>query len=282
MGLTVGSLFAGIGGFDHAARTVGWTTKWYSEIDPYACQVMAQNFPEAINLGDVRGISRPPAVDVLCGGFPCQDISHSGKGAGLSGARSGLWRQFARIIDEIRPTWIVIENASALRTRGLGTVLRDLDAVGYVGEWHCVSACAVGAPHQRDRAWIIARRATRRDDWIACDACGEAWCAICEMHVGECSCIPAEQWEALADAMCLRTQISDSGQLAAEQEPGRNGTTGGVGFGPAEYWATQPRVDRVSHGTPHRWDRTRCAGNAIVPQIAEVIFRAINQFSLDD
>lgn len=155
--MKVGSLFAGIGGFDIAARNVGWTTAWYSEIEPYAAAVMAQNFPEVPNLGDVRQITNPPVVDILVGGFPCQGISYSGKRRKLDDARSGLWWEFYRIIEEIRPTWVVIENTSSLRTGGLGTVIGKLDAIGYVGEWHCVPACAVGAPHERDRTWIIAR-----------------------------------------------------------------------------------------------------------------------------
>jgi DNA (cytosine-5)-methyltransferase 1 len=156
--MKVGSLFSGVGGFDLAARWMGWRTAWYSEIDPYACQVMARHFPNAMNLGDIRRIqgTKVEPVDLLCGGFPCQDISLAGKGAGIEGARSGLWSEFARLIGEIHPRWVVAENVSALRGRGLGTVLKDLDALGYDAEWHCIPASAVGAPHQRDRIWIIA------------------------------------------------------------------------------------------------------------------------------
>ena len=156
MTFTVGSLFAGIGGFDLAARRVGWRTAWYSEIEPYACRVMQKHFPDAVNLGDIRHISHPPAVDVLCGGFPCQDISTAGKGAGITGARSGLWKEYARIIEEVRPQYVVIENVSALLTRGLDVVLYDLAALGYDAEWHAIPAAYVGAPHRRDRIWIMA------------------------------------------------------------------------------------------------------------------------------
>lgn len=154
--MRLGSLFAGIGGFDLAARWMGWTTAWYSEIDPYACSIMARHFPEAVNLGDITKIHHPPRVDILCGGFPCQDISVAGKGAGLEGARSGLWSEYARIIEEGQPDWVVIENSPMLRKRGLARVLTDLHALGYDAEWHCIPASAVGASHRRDRIWIIA------------------------------------------------------------------------------------------------------------------------------
>lgn len=156
MSLTVGSLFAGIGGFDLAARGMGWTTVWYSEIDPYACAVMARHFPEAVNLGDIRSITNPPSADVLCGGFPCQDISVAGTGAGIGGLRSGLWREYERVVGEVRPRYVVVENSAALLRRGLGEVLGGLAALGYNAEWDCVSACSVGAPHLRRRLLIVA------------------------------------------------------------------------------------------------------------------------------
>ena len=95
-------------------------------------------------------------IDVICGGFPCQDISIAGKGAGITGERSGLWTEYARIIGEVRPRYAIIENVAALLSRGLGDVLCDLSALGYDAEWHCIPASAVGAPHRRDRVWIVA------------------------------------------------------------------------------------------------------------------------------
>jgi site-specific DNA-cytosine methylase len=97
-----------------------------------------------------------PYVDVLCGGFPCQDLSYAGKGAGLDGERSGLWGEYARLIRELRPRYVVVENVSALLARGLGRVLGDLAACGYDAEWDCIPASAVGAPHRRDRVWLVA------------------------------------------------------------------------------------------------------------------------------
>lgn len=101
-------------------------------------------------------------ADLICGGFPCQDISVAGKGAGMAGARSGLWREFARLIGEVRPRYALVENVSALRTRGLGDVLGDLAALGYDCTWHCIGAAHIGAPHIRDRIWIVAH--AQRDE----------------------------------------------------------------------------------------------------------------------
>src|SRR5690606_15350571 len=122
---------------------MGWETAWYSEIEPYACRVMEKNFPGVPNLGDITKITNPPSVDMLVGGFPCQDISVAGKGVGIGGERSGLWSEFARLIGEIHPKWVVAENVSALRSRGLALVLQDFHALGYDAEWHCVPASAV-------------------------------------------------------------------------------------------------------------------------------------------
>ncbi len=103
-----------------------------------------------------------PRIDGICGGFPCQDISTAGKGAGIDGARSGLWSEYARLIGELRPRYVFVENVAALLGRGLGRVLGDLAALGYDAEWHCIPASAVGAPHRRDRVWIVAYAANER------------------------------------------------------------------------------------------------------------------------
>lgn len=156
--MRIGSLFAGIGGFDLAAKWAGMETAWFSEVDPYASAVLKKHWPDVPNHGDIRNIKGADVepIDILCGGFPCQDISVAGRGAGIEGERSGLWKEYARLIGELRPRYVVAENVSALRSRGLITVLKDLYALGYDAEWHCIPASAVGAPHQRDRVWIIA------------------------------------------------------------------------------------------------------------------------------
>lgn len=156
--MKVGSLFAGIGGFDLGLERAGFTIKWQVEIDPYCNRVLAKHWPTVPRYGDIRAMDwgTVEPVDVLCGGFPCQDISLAGKGAGLSGARSGLWSEYVKAIDALTPRYILIENVAALRSRGLDQVLREIAALGYDAEWHCIPASAVGAPHRRDRVWIVA------------------------------------------------------------------------------------------------------------------------------
>jgi site-specific DNA-cytosine methylase len=157
-GLTTGSLFAGVDMMGLAVENLGGRVLWHSETDDYASRVLAKRWPGVPNLGDVRDMHRAARVDLLTGGFPCQDLSVAGLGAGLDGARSGLWAQFARIIAGLRPRAVLIENVPVLRSRGMVRVLRDLWRAGYVAEWDCIPAAAVGAPHLRDRVWICAYR----------------------------------------------------------------------------------------------------------------------------
>lgn len=160
--LTVGSLFAGIGGFDLGFERAGFEIKWQVEIDEYARQVLARHAPSAQRFDDVRACGRPPRrcwlepVDVVCGGFPCQDISYAGFGGGLDGARSGLWDDMRRIVRELRPRYVVVENVAALLERGIGRVLSDLAGLGFDAEWSRVSACALGFTHVRQRLFIVA------------------------------------------------------------------------------------------------------------------------------
>ena len=157
-------LFSGIGGFSHGfEKHGGFETVAFCEQDEFADAVLEKHWPDVISYDDVKTITRErleeddiTEIDLICGGFPCQDISLAGKGAGLKGERSGLWAEYARIIGEVGPRWVVIENVSALRSRGFVTVLQNLSALGYDAEWHCIPASYVGAPHQRDRIWIIA------------------------------------------------------------------------------------------------------------------------------
>lgn len=260
MTLTVGSLFAGIGGFDLGLERAGMRIAWQSEIDPYASAVLRKHWPDVPNLGDIRNIRNPPTVDVLCGGFPCQDISFAGKGAGLAGERSGLWRECARIIGEVRPKYVLVENVAALLARGLGDVLGDLAALGFDAEWHCIPASAVGAFHERERLWIIAhadpvrelqqeRREQdergRRDNSAAPDA-------------------------ADANSAGLQKRFLHAG---ISRQAGCNDD----GKDPAlDPWRTaESALVRGVHGIPNRVDRIRCLGNAVVPQIAEILGRAI-------
>src|SRR5260221_2745133 len=162
MEMNVLDLFSGIGGFSLGLERAGMRTGAFCEIDPYCRRVLRKHSPDVPIYDDIRTLTAGRLVrdsiapDVICGGFPCQDISVAGKGAGLAGERSGLWSEYARIIGEVRPRYVIVENVAALLGRGLDRVLGDLAALGFDAEWHCIPASAVGAPHRRDRVWIVA------------------------------------------------------------------------------------------------------------------------------
>lgn len=166
--LKVADLFSGVGGISLGlARTGGFKPVLFCESNPFCRRVLAKHWPEVPCFEDVRTLGREQiarlgAIDAICGGFPCQDISDAGVRAGIDGDRSGLWREYARLVDEIRPRYVIVENVAALRRRGLGRVLGDLASLGYDAEWHSIRAAALGYPHQRDRLWILAYSAGLR------------------------------------------------------------------------------------------------------------------------
>lgn len=158
--VTAGSLFSGIGGLDLAVEAVtGARTVWQVERDAWCRSVLARHWPEARRFDDVRTVGKElERVDIIAGGFPCQDLSHAGKRAGLAGERSGLWREFARIIRVVGPRFVFVENVSGLLSDSgaMGAVLGDLAAMGYAAEWGVFRAGDVGAPHRRERVFILA------------------------------------------------------------------------------------------------------------------------------
>ena len=160
--MNVLDLFSGIGGFSLGLERAGMRTVAFCEIDPYCRAVLRKHWPDIPQYDDIRTLTAERlradgiAVDLICGGFPCQDISTAGKGAGIRGERSGLWSEYARIIGEVRPRYAIVENVTAILSRGLDVVLGDLATLGYDAEWHCIPASYIGAPHIRDRCWIIA------------------------------------------------------------------------------------------------------------------------------
>ena len=247
-------LFSGIGGFSLGLeRTGGFETVAFCEIEDFPRRVLAKHWPNVPCYSDVceltgeRLAADGIAVDVICGGFPCQDISLAGRGAGLGGQRSGLWSEIARLAGELRPRFLVLENVSALLGRGLERVLGELAAIGYDAEWECLGAHAVGAPHIRDRVWIVAypRGEQHQGDSVA----------LCGTNSGQFS---------RADT-CIGRHWLASGKVSS----GRHGAFYGDG------WAIEPALDRVANGVPSRVDRLRALGNAVVPQIPELIGRAI-------
>ena len=284
-------LFSGIGGFALAARWVGWETVGFCEIDPYCQKVLAKHWPGVPIYDDVTklqcgvkgyttdGTTTVGPIDVITGGFPCQDISYAGKGAGIDGERSGLWTELARLIGEVRPRYAVLENVAALLSRGLDRVAGDLVEIGYDCEWHCIPAAAVGAPHRRDRIWIVAypagdiRRASGDEVDYAPNGSGT------ELRHANGQGEPVGSVDAKASE--LRSNVADSIGARLERQlkagPASRSTDRSSDGRDRGWWTTEPDVGRVANGVPRRVDRLRGLGNAIVPQVAQVIFEAINE-----
>lgn len=166
-------LFSGIGGFSLGLEKVGFETVAFCEIEPFCQAVLRKHWPDTPIYNDVRSITGEQlhadghdGIDVVTAGFPCQDISYAGHGAGLDGERSGLWFEVARIVGDIRPRWVMLENVAALLGRGMGRVIGDLAAIGYDAQWEVISASAVGAPHRRQRVWIVAHDRGKRGQGV--------------------------------------------------------------------------------------------------------------------
>lgn len=263
--MRVGSLFAGIGGFDLGLERAGFEIAWQVEIDPYCQRVLAKHWPHVRRYGDITTVdwAAVERVDLLCGGFPCQDISLAGKGAGLTGSRSGLWSEYVKAIETLKPRWVLIENVAALRARGLDQVLGALAALGYDAEWHCIPASAVGAPHRRDRVWIIAYAQSNGAQGRILQQRGTV-----AREDGEV--------QSMADALGESTEGRHNGVERRERSEGETYLHGRPGSGVTDGgWIPEPDVGRVAHGVPSRVDRLRGLGNAIVPQIAEWLGRQI-------
>ena len=156
--MRVGSLFAGIGGFDLGLSWAGYDIVWQVELNEWCRKVLAKHWPDATRFADIRdcGLHNLEPVDVICGGFPCTDISLAGKQAGLNGEQSSLWWEMRRIVGELRPRYVIVENVPNLLIRGFDRVLGSLSEIGYDAEWDVISAHDVGAPHLRQRLWIVA------------------------------------------------------------------------------------------------------------------------------
>lgn len=153
--LTHGSLFSGIGGFEIGADRAGIDTLWACEVESFQSEILKKRFGVK-NYGDIARAEISDRVDIISGGFPCQDISVAGKMEGITGTRSGLWSEMWRIIRQVRPRYIIIENSPALLIRGFEQVLCNLSESGYDAEWQCISNASFGYPHKRERLYIIA------------------------------------------------------------------------------------------------------------------------------
>ena len=262
--LTFGSLFAGIGGFDLGFERAGFKCRWQVEIDDYATKILEKHWPKVHRQRDIRecNASNLERVDCIIGGFPCQDISYAGRGAGLAGERSGLFFEAVRLVRELQPRAVVLENVAALLTRGLDRVLGTLAEIGYDAQWHCIPAAAVGAPHIRDRVFIISSMADSRCELRESRAVGESSCEASPHRIAEAK--NAERCgEDVADANIESMERQRTKPIGVSPKL-RN-------FSYGRWWAVEPSVGRVANGIPSRVDRLRCLGNAIVPQVAEVV-----------
>jgi DNA (cytosine-5)-methyltransferase 1 len=304
--MNVLDLFSGIGGFSLGLERAGMRTVAFCEIEPWCRAVLAKHWPGIPIFEDVTRLrgSDVGAVDVICGGFPCQDISSAGKGVGISGKRSGLWREYARIIGELRPRFVLVENVAALLNRGLDVVLGDLAALGYDAEWHCIPASAVGAPHIRDRVWIVAYPSCAERGEIGFPRQRLAWAdCLSQWQEGPSGFGPSNKALAYTDNQrelqperCQRHErgwIGDRSAYVADAEcvgcnemvepiscrasgEGAADSTKHTSFPRGrEWWSVEPNVGRVAHGVSSRVDRLKGLGNAVVPQIPEIIGRAI-------
>jgi DNA (cytosine-5)-methyltransferase 1 len=379
-------LFSGIGGFAYGAYLAGmkFDHHYFSEVEPYAVELYQKRFPEATALGDITKSNEwelPDGEWIITGGFPCQDISIAGEGKGITGSRSGLWFEMHRIISRVRPRFVIAENVGALTFRGLDAVLGSLAEIGYDAEWQDIRAEDVGAPHRRERIWIVAypngmrcgagsdRNSTgaadsegkhgseieqeRRGQRVGSGPTGETSDPSSDRlevrrmasggstgqsngsgkvrkvadpssrnarksetrNRGEGACgrseesrkefpdtsgIRCDQGGAVGGAVseeaggtepCLRSEAPEE-ELAYTDPEGLQRYSGANGSGAegrfktrsqgiqrrrADWWAVEPDVGRLAYGISSRVDRLKGLGNAIVPQIAEVLFRLIKE-----
>ena len=283
--LTFGSLFAGIGGFDLGLERAGMVCKWQVERDGYASQVLAKHWPEVTRWRDVETFPPPGGgswdVDVIAAGVPCQPISQAGKQRGAKDER-WMWGECLRVVADICPRFFVAENPSSIlahdQGRTFGGILGAMAAIGFDAEWHVISASDVGAPHRRERVFAVFWRNWEKvyevEDFDECQCCGDTYCRRCDEHAGVCPCLTPgkaddfelvnREWGTVAYPDSERGEVQHCRPLAEVKVPKRFGC-----------WKAEPGVRRMVDGLPGRLDRLRCLGNAVVPQVVEVIGRAI-------
>jgi DNA (cytosine-5)-methyltransferase 1 len=295
-------LFHGIGGFALGAYWAGmkFDNHYCSDIEPYTQKLYKLRFPDSIQLGDITKIdtSTLPTGDwIITGGFPCQDISIAGKGAGIHGDRSGLWFEYWRIIRDLRPRFAIMENVGMLIHRGLREVLGSLAEIGYNAEWQDIRASDMGAPHRRERIWIVAyaggtgielskcriQQEREKHEWPELDDVYKnmADAGLSKSPRRNKNKERSEGASCNEFAPCRKNPYASINELQGgskeqirgkrniSREPGRMGQDFGNG------WSVEPAVGRLVNGISGRVDRLKGLGNAIVPQIAELLFRQI-------
>jgi DNA (cytosine-5)-methyltransferase 1 len=294
--LRTGHLFAGAGGGILADLLLGHQPIFAVEIEDYPRKVLEQRQADGVlpffpTFGDIKDFDGTPwrgTVDVLCGGFPCQDISAAGKGAGITGERSGLWKEYARLIGEMRPRFVFAENSPLLRTRGLGVVLEDLAALGYNARWGVLGARDVGAPHKRDRMWVLA---WRRNDT---NASSFGWNNGCN-HREERPILHNQDGNAEEDKPKRDKRLSGTwdarSNVAYSDLPQREGAGQSIGSYPehadslpsSAWWGKDPAeipklgLGRMADGVANRVDRLKAIGNGQVPMCAAMAFSILSE-----
>ena len=293
-------LFSGIGGFALAARWAGFETIGFCEIDKYCQKVLKKNFPDVPIYEDVTKLKGNQFKDIflITGGFPCQDISLAGKGAGIEGKKSGLWSELFRIIGEVRPKFALIENVPALTIRGGTRVIADLTSIGYDTEWQIVGADDVGAPHRRKRIWIVAysnglqRLDLRRQESEQSQKEFEGVSFRSDSSRDNVANSNSGFSDRKEKEICTGRDSSDNGSqevpnstnercrlrsIFGRNENRRRSSSNALqpGEGRFKEWAVEPAICRVVDGLPNRVDRLRGLGNAIVPQVAYEIMKGI-------
>ena len=292
-------LFSGIGGFSYGLKQAGgFRTVAYCEIEKYAQKLLLARMeggeldsaPIHTDITKLDGRPLRGHVDLICGGFPCQDLSVAGKQAGIDGERSGLWGEYARLIREIRPRYVLVENVPNLLVLGMHRVLGDMAASGYSISWSCISASEMEAPHKRDRVWIISELADSDRERPEYKITKERKSGQAERQM------LGRHGKNVADSDEQRLEgAGTEGKMA-----GRDTTTRFSGSGSAELreyqcscrnqqWAcsrihedqrlARSGIRRVSNGIPHRVDRLKALGNSIVPQIATYLGHQILEAS---
>jgi len=275
------SLFSGAGGGILGGTLLGWKTVCAVEIEKYCIEILLQRqrdgilprFPIWDNITTFDSKPWKGRVDIITGGFPCQDISAAGKGAGLEGERSGLWKEMARIICEIGPKWCLIENSPLLTIRGLGIVLGDLATMGYDARWGVLGACDVGAKHKRERIWILANTNEKRSGKIGTyiesstrrqksNDIGSVCPNVSNTGEIRCSNIDIQQREFIE-----ANKNKSNGQFNKDNGRGSN----------RNQWATESGLGRVADGVANRVDRIAAIGNGQVPSVAAAAFVILSQ-----
>jgi len=246
---------------------LGWRTVCAVEWEPYAASVLVQRQNDGILppfpvWDDVQTFDGRPwrgIVDVVSGGFPCQDISAAGKGAGIDGERSGMWREMARIICEVRPRYVFVENSPVLTSRGLGQVLGDLASMGFDARWGVLGAADFSAPHQRDRIWIVADSNVQHVKWRPKpqQPASLGWQARNQSK---------RRGDEMGHACSSRFSQPRTQQTREDWEQSRRPAAA------ESWWFTEPDVGRVAHGVAARVDRLKAIGNGQVPAVAASAF----------